>query len=114
MTERELKIAEGKIGAAIFGPLAPNEHRVFFNDNRDSWFFYQEKTDLAKNKHSVTLHYEVRPEGVVRISNQNGMKCELITGQELKNFIDATEIYYSQVMDKIYKSPVERNSQLAA
>jgi len=103
LTEKQLKSLEAEIGAAIFGPIAPNERRAFFNDNRESWFFHQEKVDSMKNLHSITLHYEVRPEGVLRVSNQMGMKCEMISGEELANFINATEIYYSRVMDKIYK-----------
>lgn len=107
--ERELKTKEGEIGATIFGPLEPNESRSFFNDNHSSWFFYQEKTDLIGKKHSITFHYEVRPEGVVRIHNKAGMKCELIVGEELKNFIDATEIYYETVMDKVYNRKINKN-----
>lgn len=107
--ERELKTKEGEIGATIFGPLEPNESRSFFNDNHYSWFFYQEKTDLIGKKHSITFHYEVRPAGVVRIHNRTGMQCELIVGEELKNFIDATEIYYETVMDKVYNRKINKN-----
>lgn len=114
LTERELKIEEGEIGADIFGPLDSNERRAFFNDNHYSWFFYQEKVDSSKTKHSTTLHYEVRPEGVLRINNKVGMQCELITGQELDNFVKATEIYHSRVTSQIYSNSIRHDGQLAA
>jgi len=112
--ERELKTMEGEIGARIFGPLEPNERRAFFNDSKSSWFFYQEKTDELKNIHSVTLHYEVRPEGILRVVNRDGMKCEYIHGQELDNFLAATEIYYDNVMRQIYGKSNRSGNQLAA
>ena len=112
LSEKQLKSLEAEIGAAIFGPIAPNERRAFFNDNRESWFFHQEKTDAMRNKHSITLHYEVRPEGILRVSNQASMKCEMISGQELDNFIKATEIYYSHVMSKIYKKTTNPKNTL--
>ncbi|MEI6054157.1 MAG: hypothetical protein WCQ49_02180 [Candidatus Saccharibacteria bacterium] len=114
ITERELKIEEGEIGASIFGAMAPNERRAFFNDNRESWFFYQEKTDASKIKHSITLHYEVKPEGILRVSNQAGMQCEMISGKELSDFIKATEIYYSRVKSAIYKNKDQSGHNLAA
>jgi len=112
--ERELKTMEGEIGAKIFGPMAANERRSFFNDSLQSWFFHQEKTDALRNVHSVTLHYEVRPEGVLKVSNKSGMKCEYITGQELKNFIDATKIYHERVMKQIYGKSVVTDNQFIA
>ncbi|MEI6228880.1 MAG: hypothetical protein WCP11_02585 [Candidatus Saccharibacteria bacterium] len=114
LNERELKIEESEIGAEIFGPIPSNERRAFFNDNRQSWFYYEEKTDVLKQKHSTTLHYEVQPNGVLRINVKNGMKCEYINGQEVDNFVDATEIYYDRVTRQIYSSPTIPDSQKAA
>lgn len=119
LTERELKNEEGEIGADIFGPIASNESRTFFNDNRESWFFHQEKTDSSKKVHEVTLHYEVRLGGVWRIDTKAGMKCEMISAQELDDFVNAAEIYHERVMGQIYKRPIrqikyEQDDKLAA
>lgn len=102
LTRKELKARESEIGSKIFGPLKPNERREFFNDNERSWFFHQEITDQTGKVHSVTLHYEVHPNGILRVSSQPGVKNEFISGQELENFAQATEIYYQRVMTQIY------------
>ena len=114
LTDKELKNEEGEIGASIFGPVEPNESRLFFNDNRESWFFYQEKTDSDGKKHSITLHYEVRPDGVWKIDTKDGLKCELVSGKDLENFVDATKIYHQRVMTQIYKNQVKQNDKIAA
>jgi hypothetical protein len=114
LTDQELKNEEGKIGADIFGPINPNETRIFFNDNRESWFFYQEKTDSEGKKHSITLHYEVRSDGIWKIDTKDGLKCELVIGQDLENFINATKIYHQRVMNKIYKNQIKQNDKIAA
>ena len=102
LTERDLKARESEIGSKIFGPLKPNERREFFNDNERSWFFHQEITDQTGKIHSVTLHYEVHPNGILRVSSQPHIKNEFINGQELDNFVEATKIYHQRVMNQIY------------
>lgn len=113
-TEQELKNEEGKICADIFGPVESNETILFFNDNRESWFFYQEKIDSDNKRHSITLHYEVRANGVWRIDTKDGMKCEKISGQELENFVNSVKIYHQRVMSQIYKQHIKQNNKLAA
>ena len=102
LTEKQLKAKESEIGAKIFGPIKPNERREFFNDNKKSWFFHQEITDSSNVVHSVTLHYEIHPNGILRVSSKSGVHSEFISGQELDNFVSATEIYYGRVMREIY------------
>lgn len=102
ITEKELKAKESEIGGKIFGPIKPNERREFFNDNQRSWFFHQEITDSTGVIKSVTLHYEIHPNGIFRVSSAEGVRNEFIKGQELANFISATEIYYGRVMREIY------------
>lgn len=102
LTEKQLKAKESEIGAKIFGPIRPNERREFFNDNQRSWFFHQEITDLTGAVSSVTLHYEIHPNGILRVSSKEDVHNEFIKGQELDNFIAATEIYYGRVMREIY------------
>lgn len=103
LAEKGVKKEESAIGASIFGNQKPNERIEFFNDNRASWFFYQSITDASGNIIAEqTFHYEVLPEGIMRISNGVGMNCKFIEGQELDNFMSATEIYYDRVMNQLY------------
>ncbi len=104
VTEKSLKSLESEIGAKIFGVVKPGERREFFNDNQSSWFFHQEITDVSHTSRSVTLHYEVNDNGILRVNTLNGsMECVQVAGQELDNFIQATNIYYSIVMRQLYK-----------
>jgi hypothetical protein len=114
LTDRELKNEEGEIGAGIFGPIKPNETRLFFNDNRESWFFYQQKIDSEGKKHSITLHYEVRSDGIWKIDTKDGLKCELVTGKDLDNFVESAKIYHQRVMNQIYKNQIKQNDKIAA
>lgn len=102
VTLDQLKSEESEIGSTIFGSK-PGVQTVFFNDNEQSWFFYQTTTGRRSEENSVTLHYEVHPEGVLRIKDKEINGC-LIEGEELKNFTDSVHIYRDLVMEKIYKN----------
>jgi len=103
ITEADLRSQESTLGATIFGELKPGERREFFYDkriaDRDSWFFHQE---IAGQE--VTLHYEVHPGGVLRISSNPNTKNEFISGQELNDFLSATHIYHGLVMSQMYST----------
>ena len=111
LTEKQLKTMESEIGSKIFGPLRPNERREFFNDNLKSWFFHQEIVNQLGISQSVTLHYEVHPNGILRISSREDTNNEFIKGQELENFISATEIYYERVMRQLYNRDVSADKK---
>ena len=113
LTEKQLKVMESEIGARIFGPIAPNERREFFNDNERSWFFHQEIVNKLGLTQSVTLHYEVHPNGILRISSREDTKNEFISGQELDNFMSAIQIYYERVMKQIYNRDVSADKKAA-
>ncbi|MCX6728417.1 MAG: hypothetical protein NTV39_01450 [Candidatus Saccharibacteria bacterium] len=108
LTEDILRAKESEIGATIFGAMAPNEiQREFWYDrriaDRDSWLFHQKIVEDTGVK-DVTIHYEVHPNGVLRISSHPNTKNEFIEGQELENFMTATELYRDMVIEKIYES----------
>jgi hypothetical protein len=106
VTVESLKRKESAIGGSLFYTGRPNERIEFFNDNMRSWFFYQELTDAKGINHSTTLHYEVNPLGVLKVSTKNSMKCEYIIGQEYDNFMQSTALYYERVMKHLYKQDV--------
>ena len=106
LTADMLRVQESKVGASIFGEMAPNEiRREFFYDSRtvdrDNWLFHQEIAH-STGPQKGTICYEVNPKHVVRLSSHSGIKSELIEGEELRNFSTAVEAYHDLVMDQIY------------
>jgi hypothetical protein len=119
LTERTLRAKESELGSSIFGPMAPNEQiREFFYDtrigDRDSWFFHQVIKDSSGFDLEVTLHYEVHPMGILRISSDPGVKNEFIHGQELKDFISSASMYQDLVATKLYSSSILKDKHSAA
>jgi hypothetical protein len=101
-TEHDLRNQESALGAMVFGELKKGEtRREFCYDrrigDRDSWIFYQEFGD-----DEVTLHYEVHPHGILRISSNPNVPNEFIAGQELDNFLTAAKMYHQTVMSQMY------------
>ena len=103
--ENDLKNLEGEIGSRLFRESTkPNETINFFFDQDKSWFFHRESIN-GQSKSSLTLHYEVRNEGILRVNNDNGISSEYIKGQELERFVSATEMYQQLVFQEIYNNP---------
>lgn len=105
---------ESEIGSEIFNNQPKENNIVFFLEDDDHWYFYQERSEKGKVSNSYTIHYEVRDEGVLKVSDVTGIKGEYITGTELENFIYATIAYYSRVMTEIYGQNIDSYSQKAA
>lgn len=97
LTEQDLKKRESDITDRIY-PDQPGLEQKFFMDKQD-WFFHQEKTDSKGNVYRNTFHYEIHPEGILRIGKG------YINGEELDNFAQATSEYTKLVMsDELYKN----------
>jgi hypothetical protein len=106
LTEKSLKHRESEIGASLFGGSTPRKQVLFFNDDRQNWYFYQGILD-PKNPHltaeSLTLHYEVRAKDILRIDNRNSkINYMILEGEELHNFVNATHMYHQLVMQQLY------------
>ncbi len=102
-SEADLKQYESEIGASLFsGSINEDERVQFFNDNHKSWFFYRESHIGKPHRKSVTIHYEVHDNGVLRVSDLSGANGVFIGGQELHNFATATDMYEKLVFSKIY------------
>jgi hypothetical protein len=119
LTENDLRNKEGAIGASIFGEMAPNEiERKFVYDtriaDRDSWFFHQVVKDSSGFSIEVTLHYEVHPTGILRLSSAPGVKNEFIHGQELQNFVTSATMYQELVTSKLYADAILKSKRTAA
>jgi hypothetical protein len=101
LTERDLILLESKIGATIFGPVAPGGRREFFNEDPKNWIWYEEWTGADKKQHSTTTRYEVHAEGILKV--REGDPYHFIEGQELQNLLVAVQMYRERVMRDIYK-----------
>lgn len=101
LTERELLRLESKIGATLFGTLAKNGRREFFNLDEKTWIWYEEWQDQGRNKKSATTRYEIQDNTVMKV--QEGARYSYLEGQELENLRTAISLYYERVAREIYR-----------
>lgn len=102
LTKRDLIRMESKIGAQIFGPVIAGHRREFFCLDDHTWIWYEEWIDpVTKKKQSVTTRYEIHDKGILKV--QDGHPYHHVDGDELKNLINAIELYYERVVRHIYK-----------
>ncbi len=112
LTEEQLKVVESEHGAKIFGEIMPNEQREFVYDGQNdqghiSFFFHQVITDQGAVERAVTLHYEARQEGTLRVSSDPKIPNEFISGKERDDFMTATEMYHDIIMSQVYKQDIK-------
>lgn len=101
LTERELLRHESEIGASLFGPLAKNGRREFFNLDEKTWIWYEQWVDENRNQRSATTRYEVQENGVLKV--QEGARYSYLEAQELDNLYQAITVYYERVAREIYR-----------
>ena len=102
LTERELIQLESDIGALIFGEIPHGHRREFFNLDPNTWIWYDESTEIYTRKHkSITIRYEIHNNGILKV--QEGARYCFIEGQELNNFVMATQLYYERVCRNVYQ-----------
>lgn len=108
LTLRELIQQESLIGAEIFGtPIEGGQYTFFLSDARE-WVWHQ-----ASDKQYVTTRYIVQADGILKIQD-GAPQYELLEGQELKNFILATDAYHGHVMNRMYKNSQQTDHEQAA
>lgn len=111
-TREELIRLESEIGAELFGPIPDGHKRSFYNLDPKTWVWYEEWSDADnKSKRRVTTRYEVQPNGVLKV--QDGSSYTYLSGQEFDDFTLAVQMYYEQVMRKIYKRDPNSGQKLA-
>lgn len=100
LTEEHLIKDESRLGATIFGPLEDGElHREFFFTDAKNAYFYKKIRDDSGAEQELTLHYEVLPQGILKISSRPGIPNHILAGHELDNFVAATKAYFHKVSD---------------
>lgn len=102
LTERELIQLESDIGARLFGEIPDGHRREFFNLDPATWIWYDESVETYTRRHkSTTVRYEVHDNGILKV--QEGARYCFIEGQELNNFVMATQLYYERVCREVYQ-----------
>lgn len=97
---RRLIQEEAKIGADIFGPIAPNGRREFFCLDEHTWIWHEEWIDANAQQHIVTTRYDVRSGGIVKM--QDNQAYRKLEGQEEQNFVQAVKLYEQRVVGEFY------------
>ena len=90
---------ESELGRTIFGPIPAGHQREFFEHRKNLWIWHEAWLDSGK-EHSITIRYEVRPDGVFK--KTNGSAYYKLEGLELQNFINATRRYLELIKTKLY------------
>lgn len=112
LTEKDLIRLESEIGAELFGPIPAGHDRSFFNLDERTWIWYEEWKDAQTGKkRSATTRYEVQDTNILKV--QEGARYSFITGQELANFVVATQMYYERVMREVYNRDPETGKKLS-
>lgn len=111
-TRRALIQMESEIGGTLFGEVPQGHRREFFNLDPTTWIWYEEWTDRAGKRRTTTTRYEVHDNGVLKA--QEGARYSFLEGEELTNFITATQLYYDRVAREVYKSDPQTGQPLLA
>lgn len=101
---RDLLKHEAKIGGELFGPVPQGGRREFFCLDEYTWIWYEEWTDKNKQLQSRTTRYDVRPQGITKIQDNNSYQ-ELSDDEALRLF-NAMKTYERRVKAELYKAVV--------
>ena len=96
----ELINAEAELGRTIFGPIPEGHQREFFEHKKNVWIWYESWLNQKGNPESITVRYEVKPEGVYKI--YPGGQYTRLKGDELENFRRAAHMYLDLIKTKLY------------
>ena len=101
VTERDLLRQESKIGATLFGPVPKGHHREFFCLDESTWIWHEQWKNEKGVEQQSTVRYEIHQNGILKVSD--GPRYQFIEGNELKNFAEATRLYYEKTSIDVYR-----------
>ena len=113
MTDDHLRNMESDVAQDIFGPVPENARRGFFLNEEGFYFFMQVLDFKGEVSGQVTIHYEPRDEGILKICSIPGIDNQFIDGEELANFEKAVGMYYEIAMKKVYGIDVSATDLVA-
>lgn len=93
--EREMIRREAKIGGTLFGPVPRGHNRQFFCLDENTWVWHEDWIDAQGKRQSITTRYEVRPDGVLKI--QNNQAYQTLGYDEAVNLYRAVELYEQKI-----------------
>jgi len=93
---------EAKIGGNMFGAIPAGHQREFFCLDEHTWVWHEQWTDAQGKVQAITTRYEVRPDGVLKI--QNDQLYQSLTSEEATNLYKAVELYSQRVLP-LYTEP---------
>lgn len=99
-TQRDLIRLESKIGAQLFGPVAPGHRREFFCLDANTWIWYEQWADANGQPRELTTRYEVHPNGILKV--QDGQPYVMVEGEELRRLALAVKLYNERTLREIY------------
>lgn len=112
MTERELIQLESEIGSKLFGDIPAGHRREFFCLDEKTWIWYEESKNPKTGKsEGRTIRYEVHDTGILKV--QEGARYSFIEGEELRNLLAATTMYYERVARDVYNRDPRTGQKLA-
>ncbi len=111
LTERELIQLESEIGAKLFGEVPVGHRREFFCLDAKTWIWHEEFKGKNGKLERQTIRYEVHENGILKV--QEGARYSFIGGDELKNLLAATTVYYEQVARSVYGRDPRTGQKLA-
>lgn len=104
VSERELISHESRIGRQLFGPVPVGHHREFFCLDEHTWIWYESWPENGRTVEQTT-RYEIHPNCILKV--QDGQPYRELEGQELYNFVMATDQYMRRVGREIYGHAIE-------
>jgi len=111
MTERELLQLESEIGATLFGDVPAGNRREFFCLDEKTWIWHEQGKNQKTGKvEGQTIRYEVHDKGILKV--QEGARYSFIEGEELRNLVAATTMYYERVAREIYQRDPQTGQKL--
>lgn len=110
---RQLLNHESGIGSTLIEqPPLVSQQEFFLSDSHSNEWFLHMQSSINPNQ-SRTIRYAVyETEGILK--SVDGGQYQLVTGDELREFVELTKIYYQKMAAGLYKNHMQSDYDLAA
>lgn len=86
---------DARMGGTLFGQVPKGHRREFFCLDEHTWVWYEEWADANGQRHSNTIRYDIRPNGVIKM--QEGHPNRYVELEEARNLYRAVNLYGQRV-----------------
>lgn len=110
---RQLLNHESGIGSTLIEqPPLVSQQEFFLSDSHSNEWFLHMQSSINPNQ-SRTIRYAVyETDGILK--SVDGGQYQLVTGDELREFVELTKIYYQKMATGLYKNHIQSDYDLAA